>query len=205
MREVEATVIGAGLAPRQQVCAVVVEAMHSGVTVAVGDENVAGCGVYCGICWSVEHVARLPWCCLTCADGHESGAIAGVLVYLVADVVNEPQVVFVVAEDAVRTCEPCVPRLEGVAVGVDGDSHLAIGGIGAPGVDYVAFGVEYEDWDVAAVEYVDAVVGVDGDGSGFSEPDAVWDFGPSGDRFVCCVVGVHVGKWLGMRGARMRL
>jgi hypothetical protein len=48
----------------------------------------------------------------------------------------------------------------------------------APLVHEVAFAVEDEDGHVAAIEDEDVVLGIDGDGGGFAQPDAVGDTGP---------------------------
>ncbi len=104
--------------------------------------------------------------------------------YSVSDVVDEPKVVFVVGGDAVCAHEPAVPELEAVAVGVFGDANGALWVVVAPHVDEVSVGIEDEDGDVAAVEDVYVVFGVDGYGGGFSEPYSVGDFCPSGDGFV---------------------
>ncbi len=48
-----------------------IHAMDAGVAVSVGDEYVAGDGVYCGIGWAVEHLAALARDFFAGADGQE--------------------------------------------------------------------------------------------------------------------------------------
>ena len=164
--------------------------MDAGVAVSVGDEDVAGCGVDGGVGGAVEHFAALAWDFFAGADGEEVFASGGVFVDLVTNVVDEPEVVFVIAGDAVGTFEPAVPELEAIAVWVFGDSDGALGVIVAPHIYDVAVGFEDQDGHVAAVEDVDVVFGVGGNGGSFSKPDSVGDFGPSGYGFV---VGDMVG------------
>ena len=140
--------------------------------------------VDCGVGGPVEHLAALAWDVFAGSDGHEEFARGCVFVYFVADVVDEPEVVFMVGGDAVGAHEPGVPELEAVAVWVLGGPNGSVRVVVAPHVDDVSVGVEDEDGDVSAVEDVDAVVGVDGYCGGFSEPNPVGDFCPSGDGFV---------------------
>ena len=164
--------------------ALCVHAVDARVSVSVGDEDVAGGGVYCGVGWSVEHFAALARDLFASSDGEDVFAGGGVFVDSVSDVVDEPEVVFVVGGDAVGAHEPGVPELESVAVGVFGYADGALRVVVAPHVDEVAVGVEDEYGDVASVEDVNVVFGVDGNGGGFAEPYSVGDFRPSGYRFV---------------------
>ena len=69
VREVELAVVGSGFAPRHNVVAISVHAVDARVAVAVGYEDIAGCGVDCGISWSVEHLAALAGDFLAGSDG----------------------------------------------------------------------------------------------------------------------------------------
>lgn len=161
-----------------------VHAVDTGVAVSVRDEYVAGCEVDGGIGWTVEHLSALARHFFAGAYGHQVFTGGCVFVYFVSDIVDEPQVVFVVGRDAMCAHEPAVPELEAVAVRIFGDADGALRVVVAPHVDQVAVGVEDEYGDIAAVEDVYVVFGVDGDCGGFSEPDSVRDFCPSGDGFV---------------------
>ena len=70
-----------------------------GVSVAVGDEDVASGGVDSGVGWAVEHLAALAGDFFAGANGHQVFAGGGIFVDFVPDVVYEPQVVFVVGGD----------------------------------------------------------------------------------------------------------
>ena len=156
--EVELAVVGAGFAPGEDVVAFGVHAVDAGVAVSVGDEDVASCRVDSGIGGPVEHLAALARNFFAGSDGQEEFAGGGVFPYLVADVVDQPEVVFVVAGDAVGAHEPGLPKLQAVAVGILGGSDRTFGVVIAPHVDEVAVGIEDEDGYVAAVEDVDTVV-----------------------------------------------
>lgn len=119
-----------------------VHAVDARVAITIGDEDVAGGGVDSGVSWAVEHLAAFARDLFAGADGQEVFAGGGVFVDFVADVVDEPQVVFVVGGDSVCTHEPAVPELESVAVGVFGYADRALGIVVAPHVDEVSVGIE---------------------------------------------------------------
>ena len=179
MGKIEFAVVGAGFTPRHNVDTFGVEAVNAGVAVAIRDEDVAGCRVDGGIGGTVEHLSALAGNFFTGADSHKVFAGGGVFVDLVPDIVHEPKVVFVVAGDPMRSHEPAVPELHAVAIGVFGDADRALRVVIAPHVDQITLGVEDEDGNVASIEYVDVIFGVDRYSGGFSEPYSVGDFGPS--------------------------
>ena len=139
-----------------------VHAVDARVAVAIGDEDVASGGIDSGVGWAVEHPAAFSRDLFAGADGQEVFAGGGVFVDFVSDVVDEPEVVFVVGGDAVCAHEPAVPELKAVAVRVFGDADGALRVVVAPHVDEVSVGIEDEDGDVSTVEDVYIVFGVDG-------------------------------------------
>ncbi len=102
----------------------------------------------------------------------------------VSEDIDQPEVVLVVGADGMGA-EPAVagPRLDDVPVGVLNGLRARPRRIVPPHVDDVTVRREHDHRHVPAVEDVDAVVGIDGDGGRFLEPDAVGHFRPVGHGF----------------------
>ena len=115
----------------------------------------------------------------------------------VSDVIDQPKVVFVVGGDAVCAHEPSIPKLHAVAVRIFGDADSTLRVVIAPHVDEVTVRVENEYGNVSTVEDVHVVFGVDGYSGCFTHPDAVWNFRPSGHRFVVSYVVEWEGQGCG--------
>ena len=155
--DVELSDVGAGLAPRSEIVPVGVVLVDVGVGVPVGNVEIAVAGVDADVGRSSEGLAA-----------HGRGGIAGV-----AEGEDELAVGGELSDGGVAR----VDAKDGV-VGADGDAVRRGEDVFAPRAQEFSVAVEDDDGVSAAVEDVDVVAAVDGDGSGLSIGPAVGQFAP---------------------------